>query len=379
MSGKPVVDDIKTAFYFDEKCLWFSAGPAALVLPVGGWVQPVASGGHADSPEPKRRLKSLMDVSGLSDHLDWPKAPPVTHEDLQRIHPQRYLDAFKALSDAGGGAIHPTAPFGGGTFEIALQSAGLAVQAVLDVAGGKRRASYAVTRPSGHHCTPDTPMGFCLLANVAIAVEAAKARFGTERIAILDWDVHHGNGTEACFYERGDVLTISIHQQGCFPPGGSGSVDAAGQGAGEGANINIPLWPGSGHDIYLATLETIALPAIHEFRPDMIVVVNGMDANGVDPLARMLAHSETFRMMTRLVKQKAAEVCNGRLVVVQEGGYAETAVPFCGHAVLEELAGISTRVEDPYLALLMLQQPPAEFNAAQHAVLKQHLRYRGGL
>ena len=366
----------RTAFYFDEKCLWFSAGPAALVLPIGGWVQPMASGGHADSPEPKRRLKSLMDVSGLTDRLDQRKAAPATREDLLRIHPASYVDAFKAMSDAGGGAIHPSAPFSGGAYEIALQSAGLALQAVADVAGGRSRTAYAVTRPSGHHCSPDVPMGFCMFANVALAVEAAKARHGLKRVAVLDWDVHHGNGTEACFYSRGDVLTVSMHQENCFPPGGFGGVAAAGEGEGEGANVNIPLWPGCGHDIYLAALERIALPAIREFRPELIVVVSGFDANGVDPLARMLATSETFRAMTRLVRQAAAELCGGRLVVVQEGGYAETAVPFCGVAVLEELAGIRTEVVDPYLELVSLQQPSAEFNAAQLEVLKRHPRYR---
>jgi acetoin utilization deacetylase AcuC-like enzyme len=367
----------RTAFYFDEKCLWFSAGPAALVLQVGGWVQPVAAGGHADSPEPKRRLKSLMDVSGLTDRLDQRKAAPATREDLLRIHPASYIDAFKQMSDAGGGAIHPSAPFSGGAYEIALQSAGLAIQAALDVAGGAVETAYAVTRPSGHHCSPDTPMGFCLFANVAIAVEAAKARYGLKRVAILDWDVHHGNGTEACFYNRGDVLTISLHQEGCFPPGEAGGVAASGAGEGAGANINIPLWPGCGHDMYLAALEDVALPAIREFRPDLIVVVSGFDANGVDPLARMLATSETFRAMTRLVKQAAAELCGGKLVVVQEGGYAETAVPFCGVAVLEELAGVRTEVVDPYLELVSLQQPSQAFNAAQLAVLRRHPRYRG--
>lgn len=366
----------RTAFHFDERCLWFSAGPAALVLPVGGWVQPMASGGHADSPEPKRRLKSLMDVSGLTDMLDRRSGVPATRDDLLRIHPASYIDAFKAMSDAGGGAIHPSAPFSGGAFEIALQSAGLAIQAILDVAGGEYRTAYAVTRPSGHHCSPDTPMGFCMFANVALAIEAAKARYGVKKVAVLDWDVHHGNGTEACFYERDDVLTISIHQEHCFPPSGSGGAAATGAGKGVGANINIPLWPGSGHEMYLAAVENVALPAIREFRPDLIVVVSGFDANGVDPLARMLATSETFRAMTRLVKQAAADLCDNRLVIVQEGGYAETAVPFCGVAVLEELAGVRTEVVDPYLNLVSAQQPSAEFNAAQLAVLKKHPRYR---
>ncbi|MDE5445810.1 class II histone deacetylase [Bradyrhizobium sp. CSA207] len=366
----------RTGFYFSERCLWFSAGQAALVLPIGGWVQPVASGGHADSPESKRRLKSLMDVSGLTEQLDVIEAGPASREELLRIHTAAYIDEFKRLSDADGGALHRSAPFARGSFEIALNSAGLVRQAVLDVASGMRRNAYAVSRPSGHHCLPGTPMGFCLLANVPIAIEAARAQHGLTRVAVLDWDVHHGNGTQACFYDRADVLTISLHQHSCFPPGGSGSIDEAGEGAGLGANINVPLWPGSGHKAYIEACEHIAMPALRDFRPELIVVVNGLDANGVDPLARMLAHSDTFRTMTRMVKAVADECCDGRLVIVQEGGYAETAVPFCAHAVIEELAGVRSGVDDPYLQLLQQQQPPSAFDDAHHKELSRHPKYR---
>lgn len=345
-----------TAFFFDELSLWHSAGAHALTLPVGGWVQPPAGSGHAESPETKRRLKSLLDVSGLSRHLQQHSAVPATDEDLRRVHGADYLQRFKALSDAGGGELGPQAPIGPGSYEIARLSAGLAIAAVDAVLSGQVENAYSLSRPPGHHCLADGAMGFCFLANIAIAIEAAKARRGLGKVAVIDWDVHHGNGTQSIFEARGDVLTISLHQDGCYPPGYSGEQDR-GRGDGLGANINIPLPPGSGHEAYLHAMERIVVPALERFEPELIIVACGYDANAVDPLARMLLHSESFRLMTRTVRQAAERLCQGRLVLVHEGGYSEAYVPFCGLAALEELAGVRTAVEDPMLEFVQLQQP----------------------
>jgi acetoin utilization deacetylase AcuC-like enzyme len=352
----------RTAFFFDELSLWHSASQHALILPVGGWVQPPAGGGHAESPETKRRLKSLMDVSGLTGQLQLSSAAPASDEDLLRIHPEQYLQRFKALSDAGGGDLGNYAPIGPGSYEIARLSAGLAIAAVDCVLRGEADNAYSLSRPPGHHCLPDQAMGFCMLANIAIAIEAAKARHGIERIAVLDWDVHHGNGTQAIYEERGDVLTISLHQENCYPPGYGGEADR-GRGAGLGANLNVPLPAGSGHDAYLQALDEIVLPALQRFAPQLIIVACGYDANAVDPLARMLLHSDTFRTMTARVREAAEQLCNGRLVMVHEGGYAEAYVPFCGLAVLEEMSGIRTAVEDPLLEFIRLQQPGKQAQA----------------
>lgn len=345
-----------TGFFFDELCFWHSAGMHALVLPVGGWVQPPAAAGFAESPESKRRLKCLMDVSGLSRELALRSAEPASEADLLRIHPQAYLQRFKTLSDAGGGELGANAPIGPGSYEIAKLSAGLAIAAVDSVMRGEVSNAYSLSRPPGHHCLADQAMGFCFLANIPVAIEAAKAAHGLGRVAIIDWDVHHGNGTQSIYERRDDVLTISLHQENCFPPGYSG-IEERGRGAGQGFNINIPLPAGSGHDAYLQAMSSIVIPALDRFAPQLIVVACGYDANGVDPLARMLLHSDSFRAMTALVKQAAERHCGGRLVMVHEGGYAEAYVPFCGLAVLEEMAGIRTAVEDPMLALLQLQQP----------------------
>jgi len=355
----------RTAFYSDEICFWHNAGRLfAVVMPVGGWVQPPAGSGMAESPESKRRLKSLIEVSGLGRQLHWPQAQAASEADLLRVHPQSYLDNFKAVSDAGGGQLGPEAPIGAGSYEIAKVSAGLAMAAVDGVLHGEFDNAYALSRPPGHHCLPDKAMGFCFLANIAIAIEAAKAAHGLGRVAVVDWDVHHGNGTQKIFEARDDVLTISLHQENCFPPGYSG-VEDRGVGKGQGFNLNIPLPAGSGHDTYLHAMRQIVLPALQRFAPELIVVACGFDANAFDPLARMQLHSETYREMTALLRDCAQQHCNGRLVVVHEGGYAEAYVPFCGLAVVETLAGVRTEVSDPMLEFIALQQPGAATQAFQ--------------
>lgn len=351
-----------TGFYWDERCFWHAGGNYALTLPVGGLVQPQVSGGLPESPETKRRLKNLMDVTGLSADLDQRSAAQADLETLERVHPAKYLREFKALSDVQGGEIGHHAPFGRGGFEIAALSAGLACEAVRAVAAGELENAYTLTRPPGHHCEPDSPMGFCLLANIAIAVEAALASGLVKRVAVLDWDVHHGNGTEKIFYDRDDVLTISFHQEGNYPPR-SGAVADRGRGAGDGANINLPLHAGSGHTAYLHAMDRIAVPAIEAFKPDMIIVACGYDASMVDPLARMQATSATFSGMTQRIKDTAARVCDGRLVLVHEGGYSEAYVPFCGHATIATLAGSAVVAPDPMLSSFDIRQPSPAFDA----------------
>ncbi len=288
----------RTGFYTDERCFWHSGGNYALTVPVGGIVQPVAGDGFPESPETKRRLRNLLDVTGLLRELDVRSARPASHEDLTRVHPESYLAEFRRLSDSGGGELGLRTPFGPGGFEIAALSAGLATEALRAVLKGELANAYALSRPPGHHCLPDFPNGFCLLANIAIAVEAALAERRARRIAVLDWDVHHGNGTEAIFYDRADVLTVSLHQDRNYPMDTGHAADR-GRGAGMGFNLNIPLPPGTGHKGYLEAMDRLALPAIRAFAPDAIVVACGFDASAVDPLSRMMATADTFRQMTR--------------------------------------------------------------------------------
>ena len=367
-----------TAFYHDERCLWHTGGEQALFIPAGGYVQPPSATGFAENPETKRRFKNLMEVAGVWPHLMVRSAAPSGREDLMRVHTARYLDRLQAMSDAGGGNIPPHfAPFGQGSYEIACLSSGLVKQAVEDVVTGATQNAYALSRPPGHHCLPDASMGFCLLANIPVALEAVRAKHGPLRVAVVDWDVHHGNGTQTIFYERADTLTISLHQENCFPPGYGGAQDR-GAGDGYGTNLNIPLLAGSGHRAYLDAFELLVTPALRAFKPDLIVVASGYDASCVDPLARMMATSETFRVMARQVFGLANEMCGGKIVMVHEGGYSDIYVPFCGLAVVEELLGTRSKVIDPLLDMSDLQQPPADLIAFQRARLEaQALRIFG--
>jgi acetoin utilization deacetylase AcuC-like enzyme len=356
----------KTAFLHDELCFWHTTSGNV----GGGWSQPPTGAGNFESPESKRRIKALLDVSGLSAKLDCHSAPPATEEDLLRIHRPSYLKQFKTLSDAGGGELGHIAPFGRGSYEIACLSAGLSKQAVDDVLNSRNKNAFSLSRPPGHHCLPDRGFGFCLLANIPIAVEAAKANLGLDKVAVVDWDVHHGNGTQTIFYDRSDVLTISLHQENCFPQE-SGSTKERGEGRGEGYNYNIPLLPGGGHEVYLYAMEHLVLPALQRYKPDLVIIASGLDANSVDPLGRMLLYSDSYREMTQLMRRAADELCEGRLVVVHEGGYSESYVPFCGLALIEALSDQKTEVEDLLMVGIKMQQPEARFNALQKQILDE--------
>ncbi|MEO1562083.1 MAG: class II histone deacetylase [Pseudomonadota bacterium] len=357
-----IADTRDTGFFWDERCFWHSGGNYAFTQPVGGLVQPLASGGLPEDPETKRRLKNLMDVTGLTDELTVSSAPEATLDMLQRVHPAAYLTEFKKLSDAGGGELGLRTPFGKGGFEIAALSAGLVVEAARHVGQGKIRNAYALARPPGHHCLPDFPNGFCLLANIAIAAEELLATGLAQRIAIIDWDVHHGNGSEAIFYNRRNVLTLSVHQERNYPMD-TGALEDRGEGDGEGANINTPLPPGAGHATYIDVMDRLILPALTRFQPDFIFVACGYDAAVIDPLSRMMATAETFAVMTEKVARFADQTCGGKLVLAHEGGYSEVYVPFCGHATLAALSGSSTEAPDPFAKTFQLRQPGGDMQA----------------
>jgi acetoin utilization deacetylase AcuC-like enzyme len=365
-----------TGFFWDETCFWHSGGNYAATLPVGGNVQPMASGGLPEDPETKRRLKNLIDVTGLAKELDCRSAEPASNQDLLRVHPSDYLDAFKEMSDTGGGELGLRAPFGMGGYEIAAQSAGLVKGALFSVLRDELQNAYALSRPPGHHCMPDFPNGFCLLANIAIAVEAAFTEGLTSRVAILDWDVHHGNGTEAIFYDRDDVLTISIHQENNYPLD-TGAITDRGTDAGIGCNMNIPLPPGAGHATYLEAMQRLVLPALDDFGPDVIIIACGYDAAAIDPLSRMMATAQTFQDMTGMVMGAAEDLCGGRLVMAHEGGYSEVYVPFCGHAVLTQMSGNDIEADDPFADTFEARQPNARLQALYSGILDDYVELFG--
>jgi len=336
-----------TGWNFHELYLWHETGNAAQFFPPGLTIEP---GEHAENAQTKRRFRNLLEVSGLLDKLTTIPSVPLNEDDLALLHDRSYIRRIKAQSDAGGGEASPLTPFGRGSYEIAVLAAGGTTAVMDSVLSGRVDNGYALVRPPGHHAEPAMGMGFCLFGNIPLAILKNRQAHQFDRVAVVDWDVHHGNGTQAAFYEDPSVLTVSVHQDRLYPPA-SGEWSERGKGRGEGFNLNIPLPAGCGHGAYMAVFERIVLPALARYRPDLIVVACGFDAAASDPLGRMMLHSETYRQMTRMLKQAAEVLCGGRLMMSHEGGYSASYVPYCGLAVLEELSGLRTAVDDPFLSL----------------------------
>jgi len=331
----------KTAFIWDESYFWHNAGDGALFLPAGGYVENLA---HSESPESKRRIKNLMERSGLIDELLVIKPSPATVTDLLRFHTQEHIDNVKYLSDTNGGDCGDCAIVGRGSYEIAALSAGGAITAVNAVVNGTAKNAYALTRPPGHHAERERGFGYCIFNNIVIAAKYAQDVLGIKKILIVDWDAHHGNGTEDAFYSDDSVLYISLHQEG-LEPMWRGNIANKGKGLGKGFNINIPLPAGSGDAAYKYAFEQIVIPRAKEFEPELILVSAGQDANPFDSMARMIVSAACYRYMTRELMKFA----NGRIVCIHEGGYCPAYVPFCTHGIIEELSGVETDVGDPFI------------------------------
>ena len=328
--------------------MWHDTGTGAWVSPAGLTVQPL---GHIESPEGKRRIRNLIEVSGLMDHLVQLSPRSATEAEILRLHTVEYVQRIRRMSAKSGGEAGEETPFGPGSYEIALLAAGGCLTAVDAVLDGEVDNAYALVRPPGHHAEKDRGRGFCIFSNTALAAMHARHARGLFRVAIVDWDVHHGNGTEHAFYSDPTVLTISVHQNNNYPPR-SGAITDIGSHAGEGFNINVPLPPGSGVGAYVAAFQRVVAPALEAYRPELILIASGLDASAMDPLGSMMLTSDGYRTLTQIVLAVARDVCGGRLVACHEGGYSPAYVPYCGLAVIEELSGRRTGLEDPFLSLL---------------------------
>jgi acetoin utilization deacetylase AcuC-like enzyme len=365
---------VTTGFVWHELYMWHDTGTGALVMPASLTVQPL---GHVESAEGKRRIRNLLEVSGLMDHLVQLRPRPATEAEILRLHTTEYVERIKKMSSEMGGEAGEETPFGRGSYEIALLAAGGCITAVDAVLDGKVDNAYALVRPPGHHAERDQGRGFCIFGNIALAAMHARQARGLSRVAIVDWDVHHGNGTEHAFYADPTVLTISVHQDNNYPPS-SGALADTGSGTGRGYNINIPLPPGSGVGAYVATFERVVGPALAAFRPELILIASGLDASAMDPLASMMMTSDGYRTLTKTVLAVARDVCAGTVVACHEGGYSPAYVPYCGLAVIEELAGVRTGLDDPLLDLLGAMGGQ-EIQPHQEAVVREAEKVAAGL
>jgi acetoin utilization deacetylase AcuC-like enzyme len=293
------------------------------------------SPGHPDTPE---RLLAVERALSASWPPGWERREvlPASEEELELVHSARHVRTIAALCAAGGGAIDTDTFVGEPSFRAAAAAAGAACSMTRALLAGDAPLGFCAVRPSGHHAEPDRAMGFCLFDNVAIAAELAIRELGAARVFILDWDVHHGNGTAEAFRARADVLFASLHQSPLYP--GTGPLADAGSGAGEGYTINLPVPPGSEQELWMSLLEHIVLPAAVAFAPDLVLVSAGFDAHRDDPLASCRLEAGSFAEMARHVREMArtAAIPVG---VVLEGGYNHRVLAECVPSTLAAFGG----------------------------------------
>ena len=277
---------------------------------------------HPDTPE---RMYALQRMLEEERHFGWERrsAPAASEDDLRLVHSERLVREIDALASRGGGAVDADTVVGEPSFRAALHAAGGACELARALLAGDAPLGFSLLRPSGHHAEPDRAMGFCLFDNVAVAAALAIAELGAARVLVLDWDVHHGNGTAEAFRSRSDVLFASIHQSPLYP--GTGPLSDVGSGDGEGYTINLPVPPGSGEGVWLSLLEHVVVPAARAFEPDLVLVSAGYDAHRADPLANCVLETSSFGELARHVRDLAAEL-GVPLGFVLEGGYEPVAL-----------------------------------------------------
>jgi len=291
--------------------------------------------GHPERPE---RLAAIEAALAGREWLGWERreAPRASEEELTLVHPRQHVDAIRELCEQGGGAIDVDTYAGEASWEAALRSAGAACAMTRALVAGEAKVGFSAGRPPGHHAEPSRAMGFCLFDNVAVAAALAIAELGVERVFVLDWDVHHGNGTAEIFRRRDDVLFASIHQGGIFP--GSGRREDTGSGPGEGFTINCPVAAGSEEGEWMELLEVEILPAAARFEPQLVLISAGFDAHREDPLAECRLEAASFGRMAAAVRV-AAEGWGAPVGAVLEGGYALPALAESVVATMSALAG----------------------------------------
>jgi acetoin utilization deacetylase AcuC-like enzyme len=308
-------------------------------------------------PENAMRLQYILEALehyGLKEKLVHIDPIEATMEQLARFHPEWYIDKVATFADCGGGNMDPDTVVSKKSYEAAVKAAGGVITAIDHVMDGKVDTAFALVRPPGHHAVADGAMGFCLFNNVVVGAMHAKAKYGLERILIIDWDVHHGNGTNDAFYNDNSVLYFSTHQQGNYP--GTGRISEVGKGKGEGFTINVPLSRGTGDSGFYYVFSQLLAPVARQYKPQLIIISAGFDAHYSDPLASLGLTCRGYTQMAEVVKKVADEVCEGRIVSALEGGYNLGAIGHAVSAVINVFGEFGIKVDDP-------NQSPGEFTS----------------
>jgi acetoin utilization deacetylase AcuC-like enzyme len=309
-----------------------------LVVTHPSYVAHDAGPGHPERPARLEAVLAGIESAGLGETLV-PVAPePAPRADLERVHPAVYLDALESFCAAGGGHIDADTGAAPESWEAALRAAGAGLEAVKRLERGEADAAFCAVRPPGHHATPSRPMGFCLLNNIAVTAAALADR--GERVLVIDWDAHHGNGTQDAFYADGRVLYVSMHQFPLYP--GTGRLDEIGEGAGTGWTVNFPFPPGTTAGAYRAAVETVVAPVAARFGPTWLLISAGFDAHRADPLTDLGLAAGDYADLARDVLGLAPR---GRCIAFLEGGYDLQALAASSAATIASLAGEIYRPE----------------------------------
>lgn len=306
-----------------------SRAPSGVVLQPGQ--ERHQTGGHPENPDRIEAVVDELERAGELEERLVVEATATGEVAIEAVHTPEHVEAVRGLAEGGGGWVDADTWVGPESYEVALQAAGGAIQAVEMVLSGEAPSCFALVRPPGHHATPDRAMGFCLFNNVAVAARHAQAAFGIERVAILDWDVHHGNGTQDVFWEDPSVLFISLHQWPLYP--GTGWLDERGSGEGVGTTLDLPMPPGAGDGQWTEALEAAALPAIEAFDPGLVIVSAGQDGHFLDGLSDQGLTATGFARMAGMTASLADSLGAG-LVAVHEGGYNPATLPTLDRAIL---------------------------------------------
>lgn len=295
------------------------------------------TGLHCEAASRLTTTMSHLKNVGTMDKLVPIKPQAATIEQIARVHSPSYIVGIESFVKCGGGYLDGDTVASPASYEAAIYAAGGVISAVNAVISGDVTYSFALVRPPGHHAVRDAAMGFCIFNNVAIAARDAIAKHSLERVLIVDFDVHHGNGTQDAFYSESSVLYFSTHQYPFYP--GSGSVDEIGSGEGEGYTVNVPMPGGCGDAEYMRAFEEVLVPVVKRYRPQLILVSAGYDAHWADSIASMQVTTSGYTKMATILKSLADELCRSRLVFALEGGYNVEALAESVDATINVLLG----------------------------------------
>jgi acetoin utilization deacetylase AcuC-like enzyme len=303
---------------------------------------------HPENAERIRNMRSVLERGPLAPRLGWKDGRLAEVEELAVVHDLGYVSDLLQACEAGGVHLSSTTVLSATSWPALLASAGTTLAAVDAVVAGDAAIGYALVRPPGHHAGPATADGYCFFNNVALAAERFRAA-GAERVAVVDWDVHHGNGTQSCFYDRDDVLTISLHMRhGSWGPTHpeTGGPEEVGLGEGVGYNVNVEMRAGAGDGAYAEAFRRVVMPILERYRPDAVIGASGQDASAFDANGRMNVSMDGFHAIGERLRE-SVERSGAQLVLVQEGGYARTYAAYCLHATLEGVLGSERLLPDP--------------------------------